>query len=337
MIVTTTYTLGIEIGGTKIQVGVGAGTGAVGPFLRQQVDPSRGSGGILEQLSSMVPEVIAQARAAGMTPVAVGVGFGGPVDGEAGIVRVSHQVAGWENMPLARLLADRLQMPVFLGNDADLAGWAEATVGAGAGESPVVYMNIGSGIGGALCLKGELYDAHGAGAVEIGHLRFCPPSLPDRSMPPGPWPTLEDLCSGWGIANRARQGAAADPRAGACLLNLAGGRVEKITTEMVVQAARERDSFAEEIWRQTIEWLGVAVANVITLFNPRLFVIGGGVGEVGPFLLDPLAEAVHRQSFAPFRGRCQLVKARLGEEVVVHGAIGLALSRVGREQGKAHG
>src|SRR5204862_2189107 len=101
----------------------------------------------------------------------VGIGFGGPVDDATRTVLKSHQIAGWDGFPLAKWLEELLGLPAVLGNDADVAGLAEALFGAGKGVSPVFYITVGSGIGGGLILDGEIYRGCGLGAAEIGHLR----------------------------------------------------------------------------------------------------------------------------------------------------------------------
>lgn len=259
---------------------------------------------------------MAQGDLAARDLAGIGVGFGGPVDSRLGIVLKSHQVEGWDSFPLREWLASELGAPVALGNDSDLAGLAEALLGAGRGCSPVVYMNIGSGIGGALVLGGELYTGQGRGAAEIGHLRIAP------DEPGLPWRTLESVASGWSLAASALSASRERPES--LLSKLAGDDPERLTTETLVQAVRSRDPVAEAIWRSAIEYLGVAVANVMTLLNPECFVLGGGVALVGDPLFEPLRLEVQRQSFAPYAGSWRIVPAALGEEVVLHGAILLA-------------
>lgn len=238
------------------------------------------------------------------------------MDTRRGIVLKSHQVEGWDSFRLRDWLAAELGTPVALGNDSDLAGLAEARLGAGRGCSPVVYMNIGSGIGGALVVEGELYTGQGRGAAEIGHLRIAP------DQPGLPWRTLESVASGWSLAAAARAASREQPES--LLGKLAGGDPERVTTETLVQAVRSGDPVAEAIWRSTIEYLGVAVANVMTLLNPECFVLGGGVALVGDLLFEPLEREARRQAFAPFAGSWKIVPAALGEEVVLHGALLLA-------------
>ena len=178
--------LGIEIGGTKLQLGVGPGQGP--PLIaleRQAVDPDAGAEAILEQIRETAPPLIARH---GVT--AVGFGFGGPVDMAAGRAVKSHQVAGWDDFCLSSWCQKTLQRPAVVGNDCDVAALAEARFGAGRGRDPVFYVTVGTGVGGGLVIAGRIYRGSGAGAAEIGHLRLV---HGDQH-----WP-LESACSGPGI------------------------------------------------------------------------------------------------------------------------------------------
>src|SRR5947209_12450235 len=162
--------LGIEIGGTKLQLGLGAGDGALAALWRGGVNPAEGAEGIRRQIVQAVPDLLSQAGIARSRLQGVGIGFGGPVDDATRTVIKSHQIEGWDNFPLADWIGELVGLPAVLGNDADVAGLAEALFGAGKGYSPVFYITIGSGIGGGLVINGAVYRGIGRGAAEIGHL-----------------------------------------------------------------------------------------------------------------------------------------------------------------------
>src|SRR6476660_3715834 len=164
--------LGIEIGGTKLQLGLGEGDGKIAALWRGAVDAAAGADGIRKQIPAAVPELLAQAKLKRDQIRGVGIGFGGPVDDATRTVIKSHQIAGWDGFPLADWLGDLLGLPAVLGNDADVGGLAEALFGAGQGLSPIFYITLGSGIGGGFILDGEIYRGCGRGAAEIGHLDF---------------------------------------------------------------------------------------------------------------------------------------------------------------------
>jgi glucokinase len=317
--------LGIEIGGTKLQIGLGPGDGALAGLWRGSVDVARGGEGIREQIVRETPILLERAGLSRTQVRGIGVGFGGPVDDADQTVIKSHQIAGWDNFPLAKWLTELLGWPAALGNDADVAGLAEALFGAGKGLSPVYYITIGSGIGGGLIINGEIYRGCGRGAAEIGHLRVA---VENDSEVCVTWPLLEELASGWAIARQAREFARQNPYGP--LYQMVHGDVDQLTAQHVGAAVQQGDACAALVMEQAIQHLARAICHVIALLCPRRIVIGGGVALIGEkALFVPLRKKVQTWVFQPFAGCYEIVPAALGEEVVVHGALALARKRFG--------
>lgn len=308
--------LGVEIGGTKLQLGLGRGDGMLAGLWRGFVDPATAGEGIRRQIVTAVPELLATAGLTRGDLRGVGVGFGGPTDDDTQRVIKSHHVAGWDDFPLAAWLAEEVVgLPTVVCNDADVAGLAEALHGAGKGLSPVFYMTVGTGIGGGLAVGGEMYRGCGRGAVEIGHLRVAGGDI------------LESYAAGWGIEARANRLAATDLRYAA--LRAAVGR--DLTGKDVAAAARAGDPAALDALDVALAALAEALQQMIKLLCPRRVVIGGGISLTGDDLFfDPLRRRVAANAFPPFAGLTDIVPAALGEEVVVHGALALARQRLGR-------
>jgi glucokinase len=338
--------LAIEIGGTKLQLAVGRGDGSpLAAIERFDVDPAAGADGILRRIHQAADVLLGRHEVS-----AIGIGFGGPVDAAAGRVVKSHHVAGWEGFGLVRWCRARFDLPAVLGNDAEVAGLAEARFGAGRGKDPVFYVTVGTGIGGGFILDGEIYRGHGLAAAEIGHLRPGPQAeTPDE--------ILEAVSAGWGIAAEAQAwigGSVAQqispllkgerPRTpaerrerllnveetghehAADLLDRAGGQAERITAKLVAQAAADGNEIAAEVMRHAVNTLGWALAQVVTLLSPQAIVVGGGVSLLGETaFFAPLREAVARYVFPPLAGSYEIIPAALGEEVVLHGALALAV------------
>jgi glucokinase len=316
--------LGIEIGGTKLQLGVGRGDGELLGLWRGTVDVAAGGDGIRRQIVAAVPELLASANVKREELRAVGVGFGGPVDDATRSVIKSHQIAGWDGFPLADWLGEALGLPAVLGNDADVAGLAEALFGAGTGLTPVLYMTIGSGIGGGLILDGQILRGTGRGAAEIGHLQVRDPRAADGRLE-----TLENIASGWAIGRYAGECVARDRTGGAELIELAGGEA-RITARTVGEAAAAGDPMADRILNVARTALADAICAAIVLVCPRRVVIGGGVSLIGErHFFDPLRAQIAAKVFPPFAGLTDVVPAALGEAVVVHGALALARRRLG--------
>jgi glucokinase len=295
--------LGIEIGGTKLQLGVGGGDGSTPATIeRLDVAPAAGAAGILRQIESAAPSLIAQHHVQG-----IGCGFGGPVDRGRGRTIKSHQIEGWDDYPLKQWFEDRFGLPATIGNDCDVAGLAEAHFGAGRGQRVVFYVTVGTGIGGGLILDGQIHSGAGTAAAEIGHLRPGPQAAHADQ-------TVESIASGWGIAAAARQRMS--------------GSTKDITAPQVAQAAQQGDATAIDVIDGAVRTLGWAIAQVISLVSPGVVVVGGGVSLMSPALfLEPLREHVARYVFPPLAGSYRIEPAQLGEAVVVHGALKLATER----------
>jgi glucokinase len=337
--------LGIEIGGTKLQLGVGRDDGSpLAAVERGIVDPARGAAGILEQLD------VAGCALLSRFPVkAIGVGFGGPVDSKVGRIVKSHQIAGWENAPLRDWCQSTLGKPTVLGNDCDAAALAEARFGAGRGKRTVFFVTVGTGVGGGLVIDGRLHGAGRPAVAEIGHLR--PGLHADR-----PDDTVESIASGWGIAAAVRarltgevvapfdalagespkqtplqrlkklaDAAEADEEYAADLWSRCGGDFERLDSRTIAQAATDGNELARDVLAHAVQALGWAIAQVITLTAPEVVVVGGGVSFIGePLFFTPLRAAVQKYVFPPLARSFEIVPAALGELVVVHGALALA-------------
>src|SRR5262245_32313562 len=291
--------LGIEIGGTKLQLGIGPDDGKLRALWRGTVDVAAGPEGIRRQILAAVPEVLARAGVARGELRGVGIGFGGPVDDATRTVIKSHQIEGWDDFPLADWVGDVVGLSAALGNGADVAGLAEALHGAGKGMSPIFYITIGSGIGGGLVIGGEIYRGVGRGAAEIGHT-VVNSNVGDSGRMSRE--ILEDLASGWGISNRARE-ELADASGRWEYLRLPAPLTkilpEKLTATDVAEAARKGDNLAHFVMEEARVALAQAILQVIVLLCPRRVIIGGGVSQVGEGeLFRPLREMVASRTFA---------------------------------------
>jgi glucokinase len=329
--------LGIEIGGTKLQIAVGRGEGEpFRGFWRGSIDAGAGAARIQEQIVAGVDELLVRTKLARDAIAGVGIGFGGPVDTAGGRIVVSNQVAGWQDFAFVQWVKDQLGWPAVLHNDADTAALAEARLGAGRGFDPVMYVTVGSGIGGGLVIREQIYRGQGAGAMEIGHLR----PARSRLRVSLPAPSVEAVASGFGIENRARltledalranrPGADGRPPAVpdryAQLANLVQNDPAGLTARHIAQAAIGGDSLSRDLLADATDTLGWALAQAATLLNPGRIVIGGGVSLIGEeYFFRPVRRAFQEAVFQPFAGLADLVPAALGEDVVVFGALALA-------------
>ena len=308
--------LGIEIGGTKLQLGLGHCDGKLLHQWRGEVDAAAGGEGIRRQILAGVPELLASAKLQLSDLAAIGVGFGGPTDDATQAVLVSHHIEGWNGFPLAAWLTEQFGLPATICNDADVAGLAEALHGAGQGLSPIFYITVGSGIGGGLIIDGNIYRGVGRGAAEIGHLR---PVYPQGAQAHDQ--ILEYFASGWGIGKAAERWAAVGYPP----------KIEgPITGKAVAEAAAKGDKLALALVDSAVQALAEGICSVIKLLCPRRVIIGGGVSLMGEELFfQPLRKYVAERGMYALAGLTDIVPAQLGEEVVLHGAVALARRRFG--------
>jgi glucokinase len=248
----------------------------------------------------------------------IGIGFGGPVDGEHGRVIKSHQVAGWDDVPLGAWCEKKLGVPAVLGNDCDCAALAEALFGAGQGSRTVFYVTVGTGIGGGLVIDGKLHGKGRPAVAEIGHLR---PGISADT----PSATVESYAAGPGIVAAAeRLLESSDDEA--AITELRHCKTESVlTAERIADLAASGNSIATSAVFQATCVLGWAIGQVITLTAADIVVVGGGVSLIGDErFFQPLRCEVARYVFPPLSDAYRILPAALGEKVVVQGAVALA-------------
>jgi glucokinase len=304
--------IGIEIGGTKTQVGIGSADKGLlpGGIVRRQVNRENGASGILQDIVSMVEEILVSSHL-GLSDIRkIGIGFGGILDSARGVTLRSYQVDGWTNFSLKEWVEKQWGKPVFIENDASTAGLAEYVLGNGRECSRLFYITAGSGVGGGWILNGRIDNGQGLGAAEIGHMW-----VPDPRS--GELTELEHICSGWAIGQRARQ-AASNVHS---LMEQMAGSLDKIDAKVVYSAAERGDETAALILKETCQTLGAAISNVVALLHPERVILGGGVSLMGPIFWDLLQKEFRSRLMPAFASQVELVQAKLRENVVVTGAL----------------
>ncbi len=297
--------LGIEIGGTKLQLSAANSTGNVEQQLRYTIDAAGGAENIQAQVAEGLKKLNNYNDIA-----AIGVGFGGPVDWKTGSIRVSHQVSGWEDFNLSEWLKELTQKPAVIENDANVAALAEAVYGCGKGYERVFYITIGSGIGGGMIIDGDIYHGRTPGEAEVGHLRMNKKGV-----------TLESKCSGWAVNKKIRTYIHKNPDS-----MLAQMAVNKSAPEatLLKLAIEDKDEAAKKIIEEIADDLAFALSHVVHLFHPDIIVIGGGLSLLKEHLRLPFAEKLSCYIMKAFLPIPPVHIAALGENAVPAGAAELA-------------
>jgi glucokinase len=299
--------VGIEIGGTKLQLVRGRGR-SITERRQIAIEKLWGGEGIRREIAAHLPSLLT-AQVLGL-----GVGFGGPVDWRTGLICCSHQVVGWSDFPLGSWLAERAHCPVFVDNDANVASLGEAIHGAGAGTNPVFYVTMGSGVGGGLTVEKRIYHGAKPGESEIGHLRL---DMSGR--------IVESSCSGWGVDRKVLAAMKRFPDSTLARLAKSASAGQ---ARFLAPAIAQGDVEATRILEGTAEDMAFALSHVTHLFHPETIVLGGGLSLAGEILRAAVAKALPRFLMEAFHPGPTIKIASLLEDAVPVGALTMAEQRL---------
>jgi glucokinase len=312
-------TIGVDVGGTKIAGGVVDEQGRILSASRR--DTPSGDPAATEEA---IAAVIAELRAA-YEVEAVGLGAAGFVDSARSRVVFAPNLA-WRDEPLREAVERRTGLPAVVENDANAAAWAEATFGAGVGESELVVVTVGTGIGGGIILDGRLVRGRFGIAAEIGHMTMVADGRVCGCGNQGCW---EQYASGRALVREARRLASTAPETADRLLTIAGGRPGAIDGPMVTAAAQLEDEAALESFRVVGTWLGYGIADLAAILDPGTVIIAGGVSDARTLLWEPATQAyLSRLTGRGHRPQAQVRMAQLGgDQAGIIGAADLARHR----------
>lgn len=313
------YIVGVDLGGTSINVGVVPVDGGTVLGMRSMpTEAHRGAKLVVDRMVGMIRDAMRDARREGALSdgafLGIGLGSPGPLDRETGTVLETPNL-GWRNFPLRDLIANEVGLEAVLDNDANAATLGEWWLGAARGVDTLIGVTLGTGIGGGIVLDGHVYHGTSDVAGEIGHMTI---DSTGRKCNCGNYGCLEAYASGPAIAARAVEGLNAG--AASLLPDMVGGELDRITAETVYEAIVAGDPYAAEVMRETARFLGTGIANLINVLNPEMIVISGGVTRAGDHLFEPLRAEVRRRAFREASETCRIVSSELGDMAGVIGA-----------------
>ena len=296
------WVVGVDLGATKVALGLIDPQNRMVARRRFPTESSRGPAWAVERITAAVHE-LQGSLPADVTISGSGICSPGPLDHASGMIYDPPNLIGWRDVPLRRMLVDALHMPVCLEHDAKAAALGEFYYGAGRGARSMVYIVVGTGVGAAIILDGQVYRGEQNSAGEVGHITIDPHG---EVCSCGAVGCVETFLSGPNLARSYRQ----------ALASLPPGIIsaEQVTGESVVNLAEQGDALALRVMAQASEALGTAVASLAMILDVDLYVIGGSVAKAGDLLLGPARQAVSRHAFRSVAGRIRIVPCALPDD-----------------------
>jgi glucokinase len=311
---TTEQVIAVDLGGTNIRAALCDESGQILKRVKQPTLAYEGADAVIARIVASVQAVVPDTGVVKAAAVA----SPGPLNPYTGVVMYAPNLPGWSDVPLRSILRQQLQLPVEIGNDANLAALGEQRWGAARGVADMAYITLSTGVGAGVILNNQLVlGLHGL-ATEVGHTVMDLNADWTHAGVPG---SFEGLASGTAIGRLAQQKL----RKGhsSRMLELAGGDISAVSAKEVSDAAQQGDSLALEIVACVARAIGLGFVNVFHLFDPAVIVVGGSVSLMGDILFEPIRQTVQQYVMPPYRGR-PIVRAALGDDSGLLGAAALA-------------
>ena len=309
------YRIGIDLGGTKIAVGI---VDEKNHIAASAVNPTRTELGVEQVVDDMAGAVMNALAFSGIDLsecIGIGLGCPGSCDIEAGVVRNAHNL-GWDGVPVCTMLQERLGLSVFLRNDADCAALGEVVAGAAKGSGSALLLTLGTGIGGGLVIGGQIFSGSRGLGGEFGHMCIQMGGELCTCGQRGCW---EAYASATALIRQAEAAAAAHPESALAQCGTPDGR-------KIFAAAAQGDETAKQVVQQYAEYLGIGLTNLINAFYPETVLLGGGISGAGDALLDPLRDYVSTHFFVGNPALLPEIRiAALGSDAGVIGAAALVI------------
>ncbi|MCR4942928.1 MAG: ROK family protein [Clostridium sp.] len=308
------YVIGIDLGGTKISTALSDFDGNIISNIVVPTNAVEGEMPVLNRIIGTIEEVLSKANVKTTDVESIGIGSPGPLNSNTGIIITTPNLP-FKNFNVTSPIKERFDIPVYLDNDANVATIGEFMFGAGKGKKNVVFFTVSTGVGGGAIVNGNIYRGSTCNALEIGHTTVAP-NGPRCNC--GNIGCLEAVSSGTAIGRRGQEAVSTN-------VETSLKQYDKITSYEVFLEAGKGDEVAKEIRDEALDYLGIGVANAVSIFDPEMVIIGGGVTQVGDILFNRVREVVKKRCFKVMSENCEVVPAGLGTNAGVVGAVALAI------------
>ncbi|MDL2288491.1 ROK family protein [Oscillospiraceae bacterium OttesenSCG-928-F05] len=311
------FRLGVDLGGSKIAAGVIDADYTIIGRAEAPTMPEKGFSAVADAIAGVAEMAVVNAGLDPRNFRTMGVGSPGVIDPENGVV-VSAANLKWDNVPLAATLSERTGMRVTVGNDANCAALGEVLAGSAAGKSSALMITLGTGIGGGLVLDRKIYAGFNGAAGEVGHVII---SVDGRLCGCGRKGCWESYASVTGLLRTTREVMEKYPES--ILWNMVSGDLSKLNGLTPFDAMRANDPAAREIVSLYIKHLAAGLIGLISILQPEMVCIGGGISNEREYLLDPLQRLVDEANFMPSVPQPVITRALLGNDAGIIGAAAL--------------
>src|SRR5574344_641572 len=308
--------IGIDVGGTNIKIAL---VDSEGKIIYSNSVPTRAEMGYEYTINNMkqaIKDLMTETNSSKDSIEGIGFGFPGQIDYKNGIVRISPNIPGWVDVPIAEIMEKEFNIPTRIDNDVRCAALGELNFGAGKGCENLICITVGTGIGSGLVINGKLVRGASNAAGDIGHIKLQMKGGPICGC--GDTGCLEAFASGPSIVAMAQDyikgGKSTKFR------EMSGAEGGEITPYIVAKAAEAGDPVAKRIFEIIGEYIGIGLTSVINLLNPEKVIIGGGVADAGDLLLEPIRKTVKKRVMVVAGDAVEIVPAQLGNSAGVIGA-----------------
>jgi glucokinase len=307
--------LAIDLGGTKIIAALVSHQGQVMAKEYYHTLAKEGPQSVINRIFSAIDHLLEGRNVALSQLHNISIAAAGAIDLERGVVTSSPNLPGWRDVPLRDMVSSKYEVKTCLINDASAGALGEYHFGVGKGVNNLIYLTVGTGIGGGIIINGRLYLGPNGSAGEIGHITI---DVNGPRCSCGNIGCLETLASGTAMAREAIRRISRGERS--TLTEMMGDKIENITAKLVEMAAQGGDSLALEVISQAATYLGVGMVNLVNIFNPEMIIVGGGVMQMADLLLEPARQVVEERAFKLSAQAVRIVPSQLGDNAAVLGA-----------------
>lgn len=304
-------TLGIDLGGTKVKTALVDSKGKILSSHKYPTNPEKGVDGVIEDILKCIDGCLGDNI---QRAEALGIGIAAQVDLKGNVINAPN--LRWHNIPLKKILEEKLRLPVFVLNDVNAATWGEWRYGSGKNVSDLVVIFVGTGVGGGVISGSKMVIGCNNSGGELGHITIV---LDGRQCHCPNKGCLEAYAGGWAIAERAQKAVRVNTQNGKQLISLAG-TIENITAKTVGDAYYKKDPLSIQLIEETIQYLAAGIVSIVNAFNPCILILGGGVIEGMPKLISEIEKIAKEKALESSLVDLKITKAALGGDAGVIGA-----------------